>query len=132
MSISANDIRMLCAQREVDLVLISARSPYEICLRGTRDYEGDFFSILATDIEYIELAPGITVGDIRLTNVADLPNLGSKWMPLQRLYSGPCIAIRSAYADTWESAQPTELFVMVANTIVFEAGSDWLAAVGYR
>jgi hypothetical protein len=60
-----------------------------------------------------------------LIDTADLPQLTPKWSGLPQLYSGPALVIRSADAADWTSARVHELFIVVANTIVCRAGSDW-------
>lgn len=129
--VSFDAIRTLCTRREVDLVLASPPTPYTLCLRGQFDGHGDFFSILMQDVEYIELAGGITVGDIMMTTeISAAPQMAQKWDALKSTYSGPAILIRSADSDSWESARPHDLFIVVANNIVCHAGVDWSAAGG--
>lgn len=124
-------IRALCTRREVDLLLAPPPAPYVLCLRGQFDGHGDFFSILMQDVEYMELAGGVAVGDmIMATEISSVPRMAPKWDALKSACSGPAILIRSADSDSWESARPHDLFIVVANNIVCHAGVDWSAAGG--
>jgi hypothetical protein len=95
-------VRLFCAQREVDLVLV----------------------------EDVELAGGITVGGLMMTSdTAGAAQIAPKWAGIKDLYSGKLLVIRSADAEEWQTAQSHELFILVANRIVCFAGRDWLAPV---
>jgi hypothetical protein len=122
-------IRKFCASREVDVVLALATPPFVLCLQGQFNGSGDFFRLLAKDVEYIELAGGFTVGDLAMTtDVSALSSLSPKWSQLSGLYSGPAVALRSADSGEWGSDRGT--FVVVANHLEWHAGRDWRAAGG--
>jgi hypothetical protein len=126
---SFENIRALCRQREVDLVMTTPPAPYVLCLHGQFDGHGDFFSILLRDVEYVELSGGVTVGDMLQTaNIAEVSRMAEKWSQLAEAYSGPAIVIRSADSENWESARPQDLFLVVANDIMCRAGADFEAA----
>lgn len=128
--IAFEDVRLLCTRREVDLVLYGGRPPYELCLRGQFDNYGDYFSVLARGVEYVELASGIPVGDMLMTDATDLPRVAGKWQHLRGQYSGSALVVLSADADGWDSAGPHDLFVVIANLIEVEAGTQWRAVGG--
>jgi hypothetical protein len=125
--VSSEAIRLFCRSREVDLVLQPAKPPCMLRLHGQFDGYGDFFDILTTDVDYIELADGVTVGDLRLVeSVGALAGLSAKWRPLEEFYSGVALAIRSADSGGWASARPEHLFVVIAGQIEFKPGRDWV------
>lgn len=128
--LSFDEVRGLCLSREVDLVMCAPPAPFPLCLRGQFSDYGDFFSILAHDIEYLDLAGGLTVGDLVLSDVSTVSTITPKWQQLVSIYSGPALAIRSADAEDWASADPRALYLVIANRIEFQAGPDWDRAHG--
>lgn len=131
-TISLDSIREFCATREVDLVMCSPPPPFTVCMRGEFDAYGDFFSILARDVEYVDLAGGLTVGDLVLVEIATLSRTTQKWRDVGTAYSGQALLIRSADAETWEAAKPLDLHLVVAGELIFEKGKDWDRAFGGR
>lgn len=124
--LSFSEIRQYCVQREVDLVLAPAHSPFVLSLRGQFDGHGHFFSILTQDVEYIDLANGVTVGELMLTSdVRTVAALCAKWKHLAGLFSGTALVIRSADFDDMASAAPSGLHVVIANSFFFAPGPDW-------
>jgi hypothetical protein len=124
-----DSIRALCAAREIDIVMSSPPPGYVLCLRGQFDGAGEFFYILAADVEYAELAGGITVGDLFLgTDIPTIAAIVPKWQSLKGVYSGPALAIRSADCDDWVTAVPHGVYLLVANRIEFRRGADWKGA----
>jgi len=118
------DIRAFCLSREVDLVLAPAPAPFTLCLHGEFDGLGDFFSMLAKDVEFVELAGGFTAGDLQMTrNVGTLSSLSPKWSQLSTTYSGLAIAFRTADGQSW--GVDRETFVLIANHVEWHAGRDW-------
>src|ERR1700742_5027540 len=80
-SLSFDLIRSFAARREVDLELVAARAPVSIALRGMFDGYGDFFSILAADVEYMDILGALTLGDLRIrgpsaASVVDVAEVG--------------------------------------------------------
>jgi len=119
-----NDLAAFCRAREVDLVIVTSPAPFVLCLHGEFDGYGDFFSILAKDIEYVELSAGFTVGDLRLVDqTTELAALSPKWSRLSELYSGSALAFRAADALQWGTDRHD--FVIVANHIEWRPGRDW-------
>ncbi len=119
-------VRAFTQRREVDLVLATPRPPFSLCLRGQFDGYSHFFSIFAADVEYLEIAGGATVGDMRLLpDVREVRSVVARWDELLAAVSGPALVLRGADADSWESASSNQLFLVVANRIVFEGGPDW-------
>jgi hypothetical protein len=130
-NISFESIREFCTRREVDIMLTASTGTSELCFRGSFDGHGDFFSILATTVEYVDIAGGFTVGDMLMPGqLAEAIQLTAKWQSLSGLYSGPSIVVRSAASDGWTTARPQDLFLVVANHFEFIAGVDWVAAGG--
>ncbi|HEX3764219.1 MAG TPA: hypothetical protein VHW23_36245 [Kofleriaceae bacterium] len=124
--VSLESIRALCTAREVDLVLAPPPAPYVVSWRAQFSDHGHFFSILVQDVEYLDMPGGLTVGDLRLTTDVDaVAAMTPRWSFLRGLYSGPMLVIRTADADDWPGARPQDLSLVVANTIVFQAGPDW-------
>ncbi len=119
-------VRKCCMAREVDLALSSSPPQFTLHLRGHYNGYGDFFSILAEDVEYLDLAGGITVGDLlMMESVRDLAPLAAKWVFIRVKYSGPALVIRSADSGSWEDVRPQDLFVVVAGTFAFREGADF-------
>ncbi len=124
--IDFDSIRAFCAAREVDLVMCPPPTGYVLCLKGEFDGNGEFFYILAADVEYAEVAGGMTVGDLLLgSDIAAISVAVPKWESLRRLDSGPALAIRSADFDDWASAAPQGIHLLVANRFEFRRGADW-------
>lgn len=101
--------------------------PAPLCLRGQFDEYGDYFSIVATDVEYLELAGTITVGDLMMGQLKEIAGAIPKWAALGEMYSGPALAIRSADSNDWQNASSRDLFLLVANHIALVPGKDWQA-----
>jgi hypothetical protein len=121
--LAIGDVRDFCRSRDVDLVLVPPPHPFTLCFRGEFDGYGDFFRLVATDVEYVEMASGFTVGDIVSTEAAKLGALRSSWARLVGKYSGPAIAFRTVDTDTWETEGGA--FVIVANRFEWHAGPGW-------
>ncbi len=121
--ITFNDVRLFCQSRVTEIVLAGS-DRYTIRLHGEFDSYGDFFTLVASDIEYLEIAGGFTVSDMRLVEeVRELGILNPKWARLEGEYSGPAVAFLSADSGDW--ASESETFVVVANTLEWTAGTDW-------
>lgn len=122
--IELNDIRNLCKLREVDLVITPPIASFTLTLRGEFDGYGDFFRIAARDVEYVDLARGVTVGDLVLAmDLAQVTQLSPKWSQLGRIYSGMALAIRAADAEDWGTGHHD--FLIVASGFELHPGSDW-------
>lgn len=122
--LNVEDVQSFCKSREVDIVLAPPPPSFVLCLHGQFDGYGDFFSLVARDVEYVDIAAGFTVGDLRSVNeVRELGALSAKWSRLASLYSGPAVAFRSANVPDW--GVDGESFVLVANTLEWLAGRDW-------
>src|SRR5262245_35882011 len=61
-------IRQFCARQEVDLVLSGSIEPATIVLTAEFDCYGNYFSLVAQHVEYVELAYSVTVGDLTVIN----------------------------------------------------------------
>jgi len=123
-------IAALCSSREVDLVLAAPPTGFTLCLRGELD-GSNFFTMSARDVEYVDLAGGLTVGDMRMTSeLSSLATLASKWAHVAASFSGPAIVIRSADSEAWETARAQDLQLIVANEWRFCALDGWRRAVG--
>lgn len=118
-----DSVRTFCAGREVDLVIASPPLSCAFCIRGEFDGYGDFFSLLFSDVEYVEFAGRFTVGDLVMVDVGALPALAPKWSQLIGRYSGPAVAFRTADAQGW--GESAHAFVVIANQIRCLAGRDW-------
>ena len=123
--ITFDEVRLLCRRQEVDLVLASPPAPGVLCLRGQFDGYGDYFSVVASDVEYVQLAGTITVGDLMMDQMQKLAGAVPEWAALVELYSGPALAVRSADSADWQTASARELFLLVANHIALVPGKDW-------
>jgi DNA-binding transcriptional LysR family regulator len=124
--LDVDDVRQLLRQREVDLVLARAPEPHELRLHAEFDGYGDFFSVLASDVEYLDLPGRMTVADLRLVqDLREAAAVATKWGMLIGRYSGPAIILRSVDANTWQSATPGDLGILVANRIEIQPGADW-------
>jgi len=124
--ISFLEIRSFCRAREVDIVMVPPTPPFTVSLSGQFDGYSEFFTVSASDVEFVEIAGGITVGDIVMApELRALASIVPKWISVHDLYSGPAMAIRSADSTDWATARHDELFVLVANRIQFTAGRDW-------
>lgn len=119
-------IRDFCASRLVDLRLIRPPDGFTLALHGEFDGYGDFFTLVARDIEYVDLPGGFPFGELVFTHdVRDLEALAPKWATLSQDYSGPAVAFRSADASSWGSDR--YCFAVIANTLEWRAGRDWPA-----
>lgn len=119
-------IRDFCAHRPVELVLVRPPDGFTIALHGEYDGYGDFCTLLAKDVEYVDLPAGFEVGEIVFTQrVRDLEGLAPKWSRLSEDYSGPAVAFRSVDASSWGSDR--HCFAVIANTLEWRAGRDWKA-----
>jgi len=57
--------------------------PFNICIHAEFNGYGDYFSISAKDVEYVEISGGFPVGDVVLTRqVSALGELAPKWSRL--------------------------------------------------
>jgi hypothetical protein len=124
MSIGIVDIARYCTTREVDLVLRRAEPPFVIRLLGEFDGYGDFFAIDVAEIEYLDLAGGITVAGMRLLDFSTARSLCSKWQALGDAYSGQSLVIWSD-SDELEQASDSSRFLVVAGQVVCHRGKDW-------
>lgn len=123
-NLNFDSVRSFCASRDVDLVLVSPVVPFSLRLRGEFDGHGDFFSLLARDVEYVELAGGFTVAEMIATNdVRSLFGLTQRWSRLHGTCSGPAIAFRPVDSPDWEAGLGG--FLIVANHFEWRAGPDW-------
>lgn len=131
--VSFESVRALCASREVDLVLAPPPAPYVVSWRGQFSDHGHFFSILAWDVEYLDMPGGLTVGDLLLTSdVEAVAAMTPRWSFIRGRYSGSMLVVRTADADDWRGARPQDLGLLVANTLVFRPGPDWEAVAPVR
>jgi len=118
------DVLAFCRTREVDLVMAPPPAPYTLCLRGEFNCYGEFFHLLAKDVEYVELCAGFPVGDLAMvSDLSSLSSLAPKWSRLSRLYSPPALVIRTADVDAWGSDDHS--FIVIAETLEWHAGRDW-------
>jgi len=124
-TVTVQELRNFMAARETDLVIAPHSSPCELILRGQFNGYGDFFSVGFSGVEYIDLANGITVCDVRLMQAEDAFSSLNKWSWLKGLVSGPALVLRTAESESWEQARPDQLFLVVANQIELSSGSDW-------
>jgi hypothetical protein len=126
--IDFNEVRTICARREIDLVIKPPPPSYSLCLHGELDGYGDFFSVIAKDVEYLEVPGGITVVDVVYVNqIEELAALSPKWSSLRGQYSGPALAFRSADAEHWGTG--VHDFVIVGGTIECHPGRDWAGLI---
>ena len=126
-TITIEQIRAICRQREIDLVVTVPPRSFVLSLHGEFDGYGDYFSILVADLEYVDLTGNLTVGDLYLTHeIEEVSRLNPKWAHIAANYSGRALVLRSANADSWQSAQPQDLFLVIANTFSFRAGTTTL------
>lgn len=116
-------VRAFCASREVDVRLMPPPHPYLIYLHGELDGDGDFFSILAKEVEFLELPYSLTVGDIVLCEVSELPALMPEWSRLVGVYSYPALAFRSAGSPRWGPG--CEGYVIIAGHLEWTPGRNW-------
>jgi hypothetical protein len=129
--LALESVQSFCKLREIDLVLIPAPAPFVLCFRAQFDGYGEFFFIVAKDVEYADIVGGITVGGLRVTSdIDEVVAMTPKWRELRGRISGPALLLRSADAETWEAAGPADLCVLVANGIEFRPGKDWERAGG--
>jgi len=117
------DVQAFCRRREVDLVLGRADPAHELRLHAELDGYGDFFSILANDVAFMELPASFTVGGLELTTNA--ASFAPKWAHIPRLYPGQALVMCTADAGAFEGAAPEDLFILVADEIAFVRGDDW-------
>ncbi len=112
-------VRSLCASRPLDLT-IHAATPNSLTLVAEFDGYGEHFFIQLEDIEYIDFAPRVPIGDLALIDFSQILTISGKWLECKSEYSGPALVVRSDFADSWANAEPKDLFLFVANTISFE------------
>jgi hypothetical protein len=117
------DIKAFCRRREVDLVLSHPDAGTMIRLQAEFDSYGDFFAILAKEVAYVELPASFVVRDLDLTTSPEA--FSPKWSHISRLYPGQALVMCSASADSFATAGPADLFILVADEIVFTQGRDW-------
>lgn len=80
-ALSPEAVRVFCGRREVDLVLTRTENDRAVVLHAEFDGHGDFFSIVARDVEYVDLPGGFTVGDLQLaSSPRDIVGVSRKWM----------------------------------------------------
>jgi len=126
--IQITQIREACRRREVDLVVSPPLPGFVLSLHGEFDGYGDFFSILASDVDYVEVAGGIPIGDlVLLSDLGELARFTKNWHWLRDRYSGQALILRSADSADWANASHADTFILVASTIVCYAGRDWAA-----
>jgi hypothetical protein len=119
-------LRAFCSSREIDLTLVSPPQGYVVAFHGEYDGYGDFFTIAMRGVEYLDVAGGITIGDLVLASqVREVGELALKWRGLGRRYSGSALAMRSAEADAWGTASQDGMYLVVASEIVIMPGEDW-------
>jgi hypothetical protein len=126
--ISHEDVRRFVGSREVDLGMVVPPSGYQIALHAEFDGYGDYLTLVARDVEYVEVLGRFTVGDLVV-----MPNLteilgwtgARKWVRRAPTCSGKALVMRDANAGSWEHASPEELYLVVAGTISFLPGSGW-------
>jgi hypothetical protein len=99
--------------------------PRALALRAEFDGYGCFFNVEAFDVEYAELENGLTLGDMIIVPVPELSRFSPKWGRLPARYSGMALLIRNADTAGFDSAQPEDLSVVIADRISFTSGSDW-------
>lgn len=122
---SFREVQDLCASREVDLVLKPGVAPSELRLHAEFDGYGDFFTIDCVDVEYADIAGGVTVGAVEyFEDASAAASLAAKWAPLTRLYSGHALVITGADAVSTKDAEPQHLFLVIAGRFDIVAGSD--------
>lgn len=121
--ITMQDVRRFCQRRLTDLVLSRPPESYVLALHGQLDDYGDFFTILTTDVEYVEIAGSMAVGDLVLAQANDLGRFSPTWSRLALDYSGPALVILGAVPDAAGRADGP--WVVIANTLEVKAGKDW-------
>lgn len=127
--ITIDDIGKLVKNREVDLVLRAPPPGFVLHLHGEMDEEGDFFSLLFRDLEYVEMPRSFTVGELRLcADMRELVSLDSRWSRLVGFYSGPALAFRSSDGVDWND--DGERFVVIGGQFEVHQGADWQQASG--
>ena len=126
-TIETHDVRLLLAEREVDLYLVPPPSTYELCLHGQFLEYGDFFSLLVRNVAFVELAGGFTVGDVVSTDdPATLSTLVPRWKRLAT-YEGIAVAFRTGSSDAW--GPDADGSVIIASHFEWIAGDDWDRAI---
>ncbi len=126
--ITSEDVSRFVGLREVDLVIVTPPDGFELALRGQFDDYGEFLTILARDIEYVELVSRFTVGGLRLVaNFSEVVGWSgaSKWRRRVTTCSGLTLVVRDADAESWDAASAEDLYVVVASTIKFIPGPGW-------
>ena len=119
------EVHRFCRQRPVELELAPCEQRGTIVLHADFEGHGDFFSIRAEDVEYMQLAGRSWVGGVVLADWRQLSEAEPFWATLQSEYSGPALAMWSSDAKSLAEASSKERFVIVARRFVFWAGSDW-------
>jgi hypothetical protein len=119
-----DQLRRFCLSREVDLTIVAPPSGFSFCLRGEFDGYGDFFSIVAKSIEYVDLPGGFSVGELMLViRIHDVVDFSKKWSRLPELYSGSSIVFRTRDSEKWGEGSSDG--IVVANTLGWLEGRDW-------
>jgi hypothetical protein len=120
-------VQAYCRTRDIELILAPTEELYSLSMRGMYDGCGNFFTITARGVEFVEIAAGITIGDICwFPNFEEMCQFCPKWSHLVGEHQGNCLLILDDYGESWEKAQSRHLFVVVSEEISFSAGIDWL------
>lgn len=120
------EVRAFCQGREVELILVTPSSPFDLCLHAEYDGYGDFFRVDCEEVNYVDLAGGMTVGDVQLlSNVGELVDTFPKWRFVAGKYDGTPLVLLDGDAEGWEVASDDQLFLILAADIIFRPGVHW-------
>jgi hypothetical protein len=118
-------IRRFCQSRPVELTLAPCERADSIALHADFEGNGDFFSIHAEGVEYVQLIGRCWIGGVVLDDWHQLSAKALEWQSLRAEYSGRALVMWASDEASFETTRPADRFVIVASRFVFTPGSDW-------
>lgn len=129
MSISTVEIgavHSLISQREIELVIAPAPMPFSFCLHAQYEEYGDFFSVLASGVRYLEFCSGMVVGAVLFErNVRDVIRKTQRWHTLSEDFVESAFVAFALPDDPPAPLSSLTAGILVADTIEIRPGRDW-------
>ncbi len=126
MDLSANDILGFCRSREVELVFATPQPPSTLRLHGQYEGYGDFFSIQAFGVRYVQITSGVVVADLVFErSLRNLLGRFERWRWLAEEFIESALVITEVEETLPSPSDYSKQGIIVAETISFVAGRDW-------